>query len=132
MQNDEKRLEEPVPLIEETLVVQKRTVETARVQVHLATETRDEPVDYDLRSDRVTIERVPIDRLITEVPDVREVDGVTIIPVIEEVLVKQLRLVEEIHLRRAVQVSRVSAPGRLRRQTATVTRIPLQTIDPSK
>ena len=131
MTNDEKRLEEVIPLVEETLVVQKRTVETGRVQVRLTTDTREEPVEYDLRSDRVTVDRVPIGRVITEVPEVSEIDGTTIIPVVEEVLVKQLRLVEEIHLRRIVQTKRVNEPEQLRRQTATVTRIPSASTDHS-
>jgi len=129
--NDEKRLEVVIPLVEESLIVQRRTVETGRVQVHLTTETREEAVEYDLRSDRVTVERVPVGRVIYEIPEVREVDGTTIIPVVEEVLVKQLRLVEEIHLRRLVQTTRTSEPEQLRRQTATVTRTPPRPADPS-
>lgn len=128
----EKERSEVIPLVEETLTVRKRTVETGRVQVHLATETRDELVDFDLRSDEIVVERVAVGRMITEVPAVREVDGTTIISVVEEVLVKQLRLVEEIHLRRVVQTKRASQPEQLRRQTATVTRVPTQSNDLSK
>ena len=126
VEHEEERQEEVIPLVEETLTIQKRTVETGRVQVHLATETREELAEFDLRFDTVIVERVPVGRVITEVPAVRELDGVTIIPVVEEVLVKQLRLVEEVHLRRVTQTSRASQPEQLRRQTASITRVPPQ------
>ena len=94
------------------------------MQVHLTTETHTVVAETDLRSDEVTVTRVPVGRIVAEVPAVRELDGVTIIPVIEEVLVRQLMLREEIHLRRVVHVARASTPVQVRRQIATVRRVP--------
>jgi len=48
------------------------------------------------------VEHVPIGRMVETAPPVREEDGVTVIPVIEEVVVTETRLVlrEELHVRR--------------------------------
>lgn len=118
--------EEILPLAEEVLSLTKRLIETGRVQVRLSTETRNVSDFIDLTSERVVVERVPFGHVVTEIPIVREVDGVMIVPVVEEVLVKQLVLREELHIRRVVEVTRVTETHALRQQTATITRLPPQ------
>jgi stress response protein YsnF len=72
--------------------------------------------------------RVPIDREIDTVPEVRTDGEVTIIPVVEErvVLTKRLILREEIHVRRHRSVETVQVPVSLRRQEVVVTRSTLE------
>ncbi|WP_267427582.1 YsnF/AvaK domain-containing protein [Methylobacterium sp. GC_Met_2] len=117
-----------LPLIEETARIDKRVVETGRVRVSTRTETVDQVLRESLRSDAVKVTRVPVDRMLPEgevPPAMREEDGVTIIPVLEEILVVEKRLVlrEEVHVRRTKADEVVEVPVTLRRQRAVVERV---------
>lgn len=59
-------------------------------------------LDYPLYTEQAGVERVPVNRLVDNEPQTRQEGDVTIIPVVEEVLVveKRLLLKEEIHIRR--------------------------------
>ncbi len=113
-----------VQLHHEEADVLRRRVETAVVRVETTTRTREALVDEPVVHERVEIERIPVGRVVDAAPPVREEDGTTIIPVIEEIIVVERRLVlkEEIHLRRV----RVTAQHRetvvLREQEALITR----------
>jgi uncharacterized protein (TIGR02271 family) len=116
------------PLIVETARIDKRAVETGRVRVSTRTETVDEVLRETLRSDMVGVSRVPINRTLAEgemPPVVREENGVTIIPVLEEILVVEKRLVlkEEVHIRQTTSGEAVEVPVTLRRQHAVVERV---------
>lgn len=89
-----------VPLAEEQLTVEKRTVETGRVRVHKTVHERSQPVDQPLYADQVEVERVRLDQVIDSPPGVRCEGDVIIVPLVEEVLVKQIVLREEIWIRR--------------------------------
>ncbi len=113
-----------VRLHHEEATVSRRRVETAVVRVETTTRTREALVDEAVVHERVEIERIAIGRVVDAAPPVREEDGTTIIPVLEEIIVVERRLVlkEEIHLRRV----RVNAQHRetvvLREQEAIITR----------
>ena len=91
-----------LPLVQEQLSIEKRTVETGKVRIRTVVEEKLARVAEDLERDDVTIERVPVNREVTEVPQIREADGVLIVPVLEEVVFVEKRLVlkEELHIRR--------------------------------
>jgi uncharacterized protein (TIGR02271 family) len=71
---------------------------------NIQTSTREieQIVDVPLVQERVEVERVPINRTIDGPVAVRYDGDTIIVPVIEEVLIvqKQLRLVEEVHIRK--------------------------------
>ncbi|MFC0409168.1 DUF2382 domain-containing protein [Roseomonas elaeocarpi] len=115
---------EVVPVAEEHVLVTKRVVETGRVRVSLKTEEVTEAVRETLHGRRVEIEHVPIDREVDRVPGTREEDGVLIVPVVEEVLVVEKRLVlkEEIRIRTLDTTEVVDVPVTRRVQAATVLR----------
>ena len=96
-----------------------------RVVVSTRTEVIEEARDAELNVADVDIERVPVGAEIDVVPDVRTEGDVTIVPVVEERLVieKRLILVEEIRIRRSTtfRIRRVKAD--LRKQHVTVERI---------
>ena len=117
-----------LPLIAETARIDKRAVETGRVRVSTRTETIDQVLRETLRSDMVGVTRVPINRTLAEgetPPVVREENGVTIIPVLEEILVVEKRLVlkEEVHVRQTTAGEDVEMPVTLRRQQAVIERV---------
>ncbi len=113
-----------IPLVEERVSATKRKVETGRVRVRTHVDQRIEVIRQELARDEVEIERVPMNRHISEMPKVREEKGVTIVPVVEEVLVieKKLMLVEEIHLSRKRSYEKYEKPITLRAQRAEVER----------
>ena len=117
-----------IPVVEETARIEKRAVETGRVRVSTHTDTVEQVLRETLRGDAVGVTRIPINRTITEgepAPQVRDEGGVTIIPVLEEVLVVEKRLVlkEEVHIRRTTSGEDVEVPVTLRRQRAVVERV---------
>jgi len=117
-----------LPLIAETARIDKRAVEIGRVRVSTRTETVEEVLRETLRSDMVGVTRVAINRTLAEgetPPVVRTEAGVTIIPVLEEILVVEKRLVltEEVHVRQTTAGEEVEMPVTLRRQHAVIERV---------
>ena len=117
-----------IPVVEETARIEKRVVEAGRVRVSTHTDTIEQVLRESLRGDAVGVTRVSINRTIAEgevAPQVRDEGGVTIIPVLEEVLVVEKRLVlkEEVHIRRTTSGEDVEVPVTLRRQRAVVERV---------
>ena len=113
---------EVIPVLREELRVSKREVETGRVVVHKTVSERDENVEMLLRRTDVSVERVPVGRTVTEAPASRQEGDVLIIPVLEEVLVVEKRLVlkEELHIRKTTTERTAHEVVRLRTETATI------------
>ncbi len=112
-----------IPLAAEELVVDKQTVEnTVRVQKRVHEEAV--TVDEMLRRDSVDIERVPVDRYVDQLMETRYEGDTMIIPILEEVLIveKRLLLREEIRITRRQSVVRDPQDYVLRREEATVSR----------
>jgi len=117
--------QQTLALAEEVLKVGKRQVVKGRVRVRTETETVETAARAELEGETVEVTRVPCERYVDEAPPVRTEGDVTILPVVEEVLVVETRLLlkEEIHLRRTKTRETVEIPATLRRQRAIVERI---------
>jgi uncharacterized protein (TIGR02271 family) len=117
--------EEVIPLVEETATVGKRHVVTGRFRVQTVTDTVEERVHADVQRESVEVTRVPIDKVVETAPGIRTEGDVTILPVVEEVLVVEKRLVlkEELHIRRRIAAETVEVPVTLRKQRAIVERL---------
>ncbi len=91
-----------IPVIQEQATVSKRVVETGKVRISKHIREYEEVVDVPHFHEEVKVDRVPIDQMIDETPEVRTEGDVTIVPVVEEryVLEKRLVLVEELHIRK--------------------------------
>ncbi len=118
-------------LAAESLVVSRQERVSGRVRVRSLTETVEETVRETLSGERVVVERVPVDRVVPDLPQTRIEDGVTIVPILEEVLVveKRLLLKEELHIRREATREDVEIPVSLRKQRAVVERLPTEDSD---
>jgi stress response protein YsnF len=118
--NDDSR--ETLPIVEEELRVEKRQVATGKVRVTTKTEVSDEVARATLEGETVEVTRVPVNREVDVAPAVRTEGDVTVIPVVEEIVVVEKRLVlkEEIHLRRTVTREEVEVPVQLRKQRVVV------------
>ena len=117
-----------IQLLEETLRVAKRTVERDRVRVSVLTETGQQQVHETLRSSRVEVTHVPVGRRLEAgevMPQSRMENDVMIVPIVEEVLVMEKRLVvvEEMHIRIIQSQEEVEQAVPLRRQRAVVERM---------
>ena len=113
-----------IPLVEERLSVTKRQVESGRLRVRISVEEREERVPVALAHDEVEIERIPKNIAVSEIPGVRLEGNVTIVPVVEEVVVveKRLVLVEEIHVRRKSATRTEEIPVMVRSEQASIER----------
>jgi uncharacterized protein (TIGR02271 family) len=113
-------------LYAEDATVSRQTVETGRVRVAKVTRVRDHLVDELLARTNVEVERVPIGRVIDAMPAVKDEGDLMVVPVVEETVVVERRLVlkEELHIRRVRTTERYRDTVKLRYQTAEVTRIP--------
>lgn len=114
-----------IPVIAEELTVETHRVARGRVRVHKRVETRDEVVETPVVHEEIVIDRVPIDRFVDDDrPEVREEDGVLVIPVLEEVLVveKRLRLREEVRVSTRRTSTTASQTVTLRREVVDVSR----------
>jgi uncharacterized protein (TIGR02271 family) len=117
---------EVILMLEEQLRVVKQRIETGRVRVRIVTETDTTIANAELQSETFEVERVPIGRHISDVPEIVDDGDTMIVPVIEEVLVVEKRLVlrEELHIRRLRSSRTIEQPVVLRRQRAEVERLP--------
>ncbi len=113
---------EVIPVLQETIRVSKREVETGRVVVRKTVSERDEAVEMLLRQTDVSVERVPVGRVVTEASASRQEGDVLIIPVLEEVLVTEKRLVlkEELHIRKTTTERTAHEVVRLRTENVLI------------
>jgi len=113
-----------IPLAEETATIAKREVVTGRVRVRTVVDTAEEMARAMLQTETVEVERVPVDREVDAPPQVRTEGDTLIVPVVEEIMVVEKRLVlkEELRIRRVTTQEEVEVPVTLRRQRAEVER----------
>lgn len=111
-----------IPLVEERVEVDTRVVELGYVQVRKRVdEFMDEQV-VPLRFQEVEVERVAVDRVIPEVIEPYLDGDVYVVPVIEEevIVTRQLRLKEELRIRRQVGQQQETIRTPFRRERVSV------------
>ena len=113
-----------VQLVAETAAISKNRIVTGQVDVHTITDTIAEHVRATVGSQTVEVTRVAIDRQVDVAPTIRTEGDTTVIPVLEEIIVVEKRLVlkEEIRIRRITRSEEVETTVPLRRQRAVVER----------
>jgi len=114
-----------VPVVAEEMAVSKRKVETGRVRVHKTVRTTEQVVDEPLLREEVAVERVPIGRVIEAPVESRQEGDTLIVPILEEVLVveKRLMLKEELRITRRRVEHRSAQTLTLRSEEATIERV---------
>ena len=118
--NGERRISRPphrrdeivIPVAEERLVLGKRKRVTARVRIHKTVESREVELVDETSREVLEVERVSIGQYVERLPRTRVDGDLTIVPVVEEVVVLQKRLLlrEELRIRKR----RTVTPRRLR------------------
>lgn len=118
--------EEPlvIPVVQEELRVERRAVATGKVLVRTGVHLREEVVDLPLASEEVEVQRVAKNEFVEARTPIRQEGDTTIVPVFEEVLVVQKRLLlkEEVHLVRRRREERRPQRFELRSEEVTVER----------
>ena len=111
-----------LPVVREELAVRKRRVEKGKVRVRKIVRERVAVVDEPMLHEDVVIERAPIDRIV-DAPQSPRWEGETLVlPVVEEVLVKRFRTIEEIRITKRQTVARESRQVPLRTEEVIVER----------
>jgi uncharacterized protein (TIGR02271 family) len=92
-----------IPALQESVVVETRPVETGRVRIHKHVDEADSVIDEPLLQENWDVERVAVNRILTgEPPEPRYEGDTLVLPVLEEVLVVEKRLI----LREEMRVTR--------------------------
>ena len=113
-----------IPVIEENIHIGKKVVETGRVRIVKTVNEEEALVEAALLQEEVQVERVPVNQYIETAPAVRYEGDVMIIPVIQEVVVieKRLMLVEEIRVNKHQTESKVTETVMLRKEEIHIER----------
>lgn len=116
--------EQVIQLAEERLLVNKRQVTRGRVIVRKQVFTHEAVVDEPLEQEQVDVTRVPVGALVEAAEGPRTEGDTTIIPLYEEVLVveKRLLLTEELHVTKRRSERRDPQQVTLRREEVSVER----------
>jgi uncharacterized protein (TIGR02271 family) len=111
-----------IPLVEEEIAIDKRVVELGYVQVQKRVEERIDEREVELRHQQVDVERVPIDQVIPEMITPYMDGDVYVVPVIEEevIVTRQLRLKEELRIRRTAATHRETIRTPYRREEVSI------------
>jgi uncharacterized protein (TIGR02271 family) len=115
-------VEKRIPVVEEQLEVDKRVVESGRVRIGKTVDEHIDEVDVPLRKDEVDIRRVAVNRVVDTPTQTRQEGDTLIVPVHEEVLVRQLVLTEELHITRRTHEVHDSRQVALRRERVSIER----------
>jgi uncharacterized protein (TIGR02271 family) len=115
-----------IPVVAEELTVEKRQVTRGIVRIHTRVETREEVVEEPLLHEEVAVERIPVNKLVDgEAPMPHYENEVFVIPILEEVLVVQKRLLLKEEVRVTRRHTTVSQPQQvtLRREVVEIERL---------
>jgi uncharacterized protein (TIGR02271 family) len=117
--------QEAIPLAEEELVVDRQKVERGRVRVTKTVREHEALVQDSVLREEVEVQRVAIDRVVQQAPEVRYEADVLVIPIVEEVAVvhKQLVLKEELRVRKRSRQTPHEERVTLRTEEAVVERM---------
>lgn len=113
-----------LPLHEEQASITKQQFVTGRVRVSRVTHERGQFLNEALVLEQIEIDRTPIGKPIEAMPPIRQEGDVIVIPIVEEILVVERRLVlqEEVRVRRVRTSKNHGERVVLRRQEAVVSR----------
>ncbi|UOQ72220.1 YsnF/AvaK domain-containing protein [Hymenobacter cellulosilyticus] len=100
-------------------------VESGRVRLSKTVHEREEMLEIPLQHEEVLVERVPVNQFVADgapTPGLRYDGDTTIIPVLREVVVTRLLVVEEIRVTKRTQTTTLTQPIMLRHEEIHVAR----------
>lgn len=113
-----------IPRVEEQISVEKQQHVRGTIRVHVVPRERKQTVSVPIVETHAEVRRVEIGRIVESAPPVREEGDTVIIPVVEEVLVveKRLLLREEIHVQRSQRTRNEDQEVSLRSEQVEISR----------
>jgi len=124
-----------IPVVEEQVRIDKKTIETGSVHVYKDVHEEQVSVDVPTVHEEVSVERVAINEYVDSAPpSVRYEGDIMIIPVLHEelVLVKRLKLVEELHVTKRRVETHESQQVTLRKEEVNVKRVDSNEANPGR
>ncbi|QHL89290.1 DUF2382 domain-containing protein [Nibribacter ruber] len=115
-----------IPVIEERVQVEKRMVEKGAVRITKVVSEQEVPINIPLLQEEHDIQRVPVNEYVdTPPPPIRYEGDTMIIPIVQEVMVVQKRLmvVEELHITKNITQTHDVQQVNLRKEEIRVERI---------
>ena len=114
-----------IPVIEEELEVEKRVVESGRIRISKRVETTESIVDEPLIRESYDIQRSTVNRIVEELPKPHYEGDTLVLPILEEVLVVEKRLVlrEEVRITPKREEMRDPETHTVRREHVEVERV---------
>ena len=114
-----------IPLHAEEVSVAKTRVVTGQVKVGTVTRESEQLVEELLEHEHVEIERIAIGKEVDKAPAVRQEGDTLIIPILEEIVVVERRLLlkEEVRVRRTREKQPYQERVMVRKQEAVITRL---------
>jgi stress response protein YsnF len=116
-----------IPVLREEAQVHRVLEHTGTVRVRKVVHEDAVPVSAEGYREVVETTRVPVNQIVQAVEAPRDLGDMLVIPVYEERLVRQLVLVEEIHVRRRRETFEHTTATSLRREEVIVERLDLVT-----
>jgi uncharacterized protein (TIGR02271 family) len=118
--------EEPlvIPVIQEQVTFDKQVIETGKVRILKRIIEHEELVDVPLFREEVNVDRVPVNQYVDAAPQVRHEGDTMIIPVVQEQIFyqKRLLLVEELHVKKQIIEEHKPQPVTLLKEEVEITR----------
>ena len=113
-----------IPIIQEEVVFDKQVVETGKVRISKHIREFEEIIDEPLFREEVAVERVLINQFVEARPAVRQEGDTMIIPVVQEQIFvqKRLVLVEELRVRKQIVESHKPQRITLRKEEVDIKR----------
>lgn len=114
--------ERTIPLYQEHIDVEKTEAVTDRLRVSTHVEERIVLVEQDVARGQLSVERVAMERAVSQAPEPRQEGDTLILSVVEERLVieKRLFVIEELRITRTGTTEHVSLTETVRTMRATV------------
>jgi uncharacterized protein (TIGR02271 family) len=123
LNNTENHSKIMIPVIEEHIHIGTKTVETGKVNISKKVLTETYTAEIPVSKEEVIVEKKTINQYIDgEAPGMRLDGDTTIIPIVREVIVKRLLLVEEIHITKRRTDSIIPVSEVLRKEEVIIAR----------
>lgn len=114
-----------MPVADEELELQVKSRRRGLVRIHKRVESQPVAQPVELHHEDVTVDRVRKDEIVTERREPWWENGVLMVPVYEEEVITQTRLVlrEVVQVKRIPRAEQVTVEGELRREVVDIERI---------
>ncbi len=114
-----------IPIVAEQMHVSKQTAERDRLRVHKRVKEFETVVDEPVFTEKYVVRRVPVNKAVDGPVETRVAGDTIIVPLLEEVIVTQKRLMlrEELHITRTREEGREPRTVKLRKEYVEIERV---------